>query len=248
MESWGWRIIFLIGVVIVPFGLYIRNRLPETLHAADDAALAPDAARGTLTTRANVAPYISIIVFGLIMLTTSTIGAYVLTYMTTYALNTLHFSASVAIGATIVTSGVAVLVQPVSGMLSDRFGRKPVIVSGYLMTMILVLPVFWAVNHFPSVLIFYGGMTFITATFAIGAPPVIVALTEALPMNIRSGAVATIYAFAISIFGGTTQFVIDGLIRVTHNPLAPAWYWMGAMVIGTLAALTMRETAPAARQ
>jgi MHS family citrate/tricarballylate:H+ symporter-like MFS transporter len=248
MESWGWRIIFLIGVVIVPFGLYIRNRLPETLHAADDAALAPDAARGTLATRANIAPYISVIVFGLIMLTTSTIGAYVLTYMTTYALNTLHFSASVAIGATIVTSGVAVLVQPVSGMLSDRFGRKPVIVSGYLMTMILVLPVFWVVNHFPSVLIFYGGMTFITATFAIGAPPVIVALTEALPMNIRSGAVATIYAFAISIFGGTTQFVIDGLIRVTHNPLAPAWYWMAAMVIGTVAALTMRETAPAARQ
>jgi MHS family citrate/tricarballylate:H+ symporter-like MFS transporter len=80
--------------------------------------------------------------------------------------------------------------------------------------------------------------------FAIAIPPVIVALTEALPKTIRSGVVATTYAFAISVFGGSTQFVITWLIQRTGNPLAPAWYWMGALLLGITAASLMPETAP----
>jgi hypothetical protein len=80
--------------------------------------------------------------------------------------------------------------------------------------------------------------------YALGIPPVIVALTEALPQRVRSGVVATAYAFAISVFGGSTQFVITWLIRRSGDPLAPAWYWMGAIVLGLVAASLMPETAP----
>jgi hypothetical protein len=73
---------------------------------------------------------------------------------------------------------------------------------------------------------------------------VIVALTEALPMRIRSGAVATIYAFAISIFGGSTQFIVAWLIRVTGNPLAPGWYWTGAAAVGLAVMAFLPESAP----
>jgi hypothetical protein len=72
-------------------------------------------------------------------------------------------------------------------------------------------------------------MGFISFLFAIATPPVIISLTEGLPRRIRSGAVATVYAFAISIFGGSTQVMINWLIGVTHNPLAPPstgwWRW-----------------------
>jgi MFS family permease len=154
----------------------------------------------------------------------------------------------VAFGVTVVTSGAAVLFQPVSGALSDRFGRRPVILCGYGLTLVSVLPVFWAINRFPSTLTLYAGMGYMAMLFAIATPPVIVGLTEALPKRIRSGAVATIYALSISIFGGTTQLAINGFIRFTHNPLAPAWYWLAALVLGLVAALVLHESAPAKAQ
>ncbi len=83
---------------------------------------------------------------------------------------------------------------------------------------------------------------------AMSSVPVIVTITESLPAPIRSGAVATIYAFAISIFGGSTQFVIKLLIDRTGNPLAPAYYWTGAAIVGLVAMSLVTESAPARRR
>ncbi len=244
LQDWGWRIAFLLGVVIVPFGMFLRDRLPETLHAADDAALAPDATRGALGLSDRIAPYLPIIGFGLLLLSAGTIGSYVLEYLTTYALNTLHLPAGVSFGLVVVTSICAIIFDPLSGALSDRYGRRRIIMIGYTLTLLSVFPAFWIVNRYPSAWIVYSMMGLIAATFALGTPPVIVALTEALPKKIRAGVVATTYAFAISVFGGSTQFVISWLIQRTGNPLAPAWYWMGALLLGLTAASLMPETAP----
>lgn len=244
LQDWGWRIAFLLGVIIVPFGMFLRDRLPETLHAADDAALAPDATRGALGFSARIGPYLPIIAFGLVLLSCGTIGSYVLEYLTTYALNTLHLPAGVSFGLVVVTSICAIIFDPIGGALSDRYGRRRIILIGYTLTLVSVFPAFWIVNRYPSTWIVYTMMGLIAALFAIGTPPVIVALTEALPKKIRAGVVATTYAFAISVFGGSTQFVISWLIHRTGNPLAPAWYWMGATVLGLAAASLMPETAP----
>jgi hypothetical protein len=93
-------------------------------------------------------------------------------------------------------------------------------------------------------------MTLFTATAVLsvmntlGSAPVLVSLTEALPVNVRSGAVALTYALAISTFGGTAQFIVASLIVVTGSPLAPAWYMMAAVGIGLGAMIATRETAP----
>ena len=78
----------------------------------------------------------------------------------------------------------------------------------------------------------------------LSSTPAIIAITESLPPAIRSGSVALIYAFAISIFGGSTQFVITALIKWTGNPLAPALYWSVAMAIGLVAMSLVKESAP----
>jgi MFS family permease len=150
----------------------------------------------------------------------------------------------VSFGLVVVTSICAIIVDPCSGALSDRYGRRRIIMIGYTQTLLSVVPAFWIVNRYPSAWIVYSMMSLIAATFALGTPPVIVALTEALPKKIRAGVVATTYAFAISVFGGSTQLVISWLIQRTGNPLAPAWYWMGALLMGLTAASLMPETAP----
>jgi hypothetical protein len=73
---------------------------------------------------------------------------------------------------------------------------------------------------------------------------VLVHITEDFPARIRSGALAIVYALAISIFGGSTQFMVAWLTGITSNPLAPAWYMAGAALIGVVAMAFARETAP----
>ncbi len=244
LQAWGWRAAMLLGAVIVPFGLILRRTLPETLHRADDAALAPDATTGTLTSRARIRPFLRIIVLGLMMLAAGTIGSYTTGYMTTYALTTLHMTASVSFGVIIVNGGVGVIFEAFSGWLSDRYGRKPVMIVPGALLLVSILPCFWIIHHFRNVWAFYAAEATMVMLAALSAVPIIVTITESLPKSIRSGAVATIYAFAISIFGGSTQFVITWLIGVTGNPLAPAYYWSAAAALGLLAMMFVRETAP----
>lgn len=244
LQDWGWRIAMLVGAAIVPFGLIVRRSLPETLHAADDAALAPDATTGSVTRRTPVRPYLVLIVFGLMMLMSGTIGSYVNSYMTTYALNTLHLPATIAFGVIIVSSVFAIPLELLSGHLSDKFGRKPIMLSFSALLLLSILPAFWVISHFRSTATFFGANAWLSMLLALGATPVIVTLTESLPRSIRSGAVAMVYAFAISIFGGSTQFTITWLLDVTKNPLAPAYYWTGALVIGLTAMALVKESAP----
>ncbi len=244
LQDWGWRVAMLIGAAIVPFGLMIRSRLPETLHSADDAALAPDATTGSLKGPTRLRPYLALIVFGLMMLTAGTIGSYSISYMTTYALNTLHLPATVAFGVIIVGSAFSVPCELLSGWLSDMVGRKPIMISFGSLLLVSILPAFWAISHYRTTPIFYALVALLNVLSAMATTPIIVTLTESLPKSVRSGAVAMVYAFAISIFGGSTQFTITKLLAVTGDPLAPAYYWTAASVIGLIAMLLVKESAP----
>ncbi len=237
LQEWGWRAALLIGASIVPFGFMLRRSLPETLHAAsaETVTVAPRGRR----------PYLAITVFGLMMLTAGTIGNYTTGYMTTYALTTLKLSAMVSFGLTVVNGVCAIIFEVLSGHLSDRFGRKPVMLIPGILLLISILPCFWLIGRYRNVWTLYGAESVMVILLSLSSVPAIVTITETLPPAIRSGAVALIYAFAISIFGGSTQFVITALIRWTGDPLAPAWYWSAAMVVGLVAMALVRESAPA---
>lgn len=248
LQDWGWRVAMLIGACIVPFGLMLRRTLPETLHKSDDAAQAPDTSTGTLTLRERIRPYRAIVVLGLMMLTAGTIGSYTMGYMTTYALDTLHLPATISFGLIILNGSLSVVFEMTSGWLSDRFGRKPVMIVPGVLLLLSIFPCFWVIDHFRSVLAVYGAESVMVIFAALSSVPVIVTITETLPPHIRSGAVATIYAFAISIFGGSTQFMIKLLLDRTGNPLAPAYYWTGAAVLGLIAMILVAESAPVKRR
>jgi MFS transporter, MHS family, citrate/tricarballylate:H+ symporter len=234
LDDWGWRVAFLIGAAVVPIGLYIRRNLPETLHDADR--------RPTSSERRRLP--VKVIVLGLVLIGAATIYLYGLDYITTYAQDSLHMRPPVAFGATVLIGICAAVADPVSGLLSDRIGRRPVMLGAAGALILLLVPAYLAMTKSPSVPVVYIAMAILAALQAFFTAPALVAVTEVLPKAVRSGSLATIYAVATSICGGTTQFAIKGLTDLTGNPLAPAWYLTGAVVIGGIAMALMHETAP----
>jgi len=240
LSAWGWRVAMLIGATAVPFGLWVRQTLPETFARGPAPPLPPAEPRRN--------PHLRIVVLGLMMLTAGTIGSYTLNYMTTYAIDTLGLPATIGFGLLILNGAVSIIFETTSGFLSDKFGRKPVMLVPAVLLVCSILPCFWVISHHASITALYGAEAVMVAFASLASVPVIVTITESLPPEIRSGAVATIYAFAISIFGGSTQFVIKLLLTSTQNPLAPAYYWTGAALMGLVAMSLVKESAPAKRR
>jgi MFS transporter, MHS family, citrate/tricarballylate:H+ symporter len=233
LQDFGWRIAFLLGAAIVPVGLLMRRNLPETFHAAEAAS-----------ERVPLRPYLPLAILGLILLASTTIGSYIRTYMTTYAIATLHMRANVAFAATVVVGLCGVALSLVSGELSDRVGRKPVMLVPAVLLVVSILPAFYVISRYRTTATLLGATAVLACLAELSACPIIVWLTESLPATIRSGGVAIIYAFSIAAFGGTTQYAVTWLIKVTGSPLAPAWYWTVATLVGIAAMCATRESAP----
>jgi MFS family permease len=173
-----------------------------------------------------------------------TIVTYVTLYMTTFALDTLHLPASTAFGVNIISAVILIIFSMVGGVLSDRLGRKPVMLWPALASILIAWPTFWVIVHQPGATTLFVGVGVISVLSSLASAPVIVALTEGLPPAIRSGGVAIVYAFAISIFGGATQFVLAKAIHAVGDPLAPGWFMTAAFLISVPAILLIRESAP----
>jgi MFS family permease len=234
LQDYGWRIAFLIGSVIVPFGLMVRRSLPETLHTVS----------GKKRDRVSLRPYISVAVIGVMLLGSGTIGTYISTYMTTYAIATLHMPVKIAFAPTVIVGLCGVVFDLISGALSDRFGRKIVMLvpGGFLL--LCIFPAFRLISCYRTMPVLLGATAVLTILLDLSVIPMVIWVTESFPASIRSGGVAMVYAFAIATFGGTTQYAVTWLIKVTGNPLAPGWYWTGAAMMGFAAMLAARESAP----
>jgi MFS family permease len=241
LADYGWRIAFLIGALVLPVGLIIRGTLPETMHHAEERLDAhPESA--------DLRSHWRIILLGLGLITGGTVSTYVFTFMTTYAQVTLHLNVSIAFWITVVTGAAGFVASLAGGALSDRLGRRALLIWPRLAFLLATLPVFMIITHTRSeavVLTLLGGLNILANLSGV---PALVALTESLRKEIRGVGVATVYATAVCIFGGSTQFVVHWLDTVTNNPLAIAWYMMAATLVALVASVFIAETvAPRAR-
>jgi MFS family permease len=235
LSQWGWRIAMLLGAAVVPFALKIRARLPETLH---ETRSRPDRYRGPM------GGLLWIALLGLAMLASATVGTYTMNYMTTFASHTLGFPPTWSFAATIVAGTAAATGALLGGIVSDRVGRKPVMIGSSVFLLVSVVPCFTMMIRFHAMTALLGG----TAAMALGvgllAAAVVVNLTESMPVSLRAGGLGIVYALSISGFGGTAQFVVTWLIEATGSPLAPAWYMTAAVGVGLVAMTAMPESAP----
>ncbi len=150
LQDWGWRAALLLGAAIVPFGLILRRTLPETLEKKAPPKTAAQASPTDVPAARKRWPYARIAVLGLMMLTAGTIGSYTLNYMTTYALDTLHLPATISFGLIILNGGLSMFVEALSGWLSDRFGRKPVMIIPGVLLVLAIFPCFWVIGHYQN--------------------------------------------------------------------------------------------------
>src|SRR5690348_1770769 len=231
LDAWGWRIAFLIGASIVPFGLALRRTLEETLPPEAKQPPPPGSLRPLLLTAGA----------GMMILGAGTISNYTLGYLTTYAQDTLHMAVRSAFGATVVLGLVGALSDLGTGWLVDRFGPKRVLAGPWILLILLAVPTFYFLDATRTATALYGATALLTLLHIFGSSAAILLFILALPARVRAGSLSLVYALAIAIFGGTTQVMEKLLIRWTGSPVAPGWYMVVAVAAGLAGALLIRE-------
>jgi MFS family permease len=239
LDTYGWRIAFLIGAACLPVGLWMRVSLPETIPQGGTGEGLEHSGHLALARR-----HLRIIVLALMILASGTISTYVTQYMTTFAQNTLHVTQPLAFTVSVVSNGLQIAGALLGGWLADRFGRKPVMIWPQLVTLLLTYPIFLWIVDAPGPLSLLFGFGVLSLIGSLPFSAFYATFTEALPQEIRGGVFATIYAVAIASFGGTAQLVVTWLLHVSGNPLAPSWYLLLAATAGLVAMALMPETAP----
>jgi MFS family permease len=232
LADWGWRVPFLLCLALIPLAAYLRGEMPETLERRQQA---PSTAKGL---RDNA----GYIVLGVLLIVGGTVSTYVGNYMSTYAIQTLKLPATLSLSATLIGGASIVVFALVGGWLGDRFGRKALVLWPRVALLVLIVPLFKWLSAAPSATTLWLATIATAGLTALSAGVGLAILPELLPKSARATGFAVSYAIGVSIFGGSTQFVIAWLIHTTGNPVAPAWYVVVTSLVTIGALLALPET------
>ena len=226
VDSWGWRLPFIFGLLIGPVGLYIRRHLSETeafLQAKEDSATEGERMGLAQIWRAYKRSVMAS--FGLVV--AGTIMYYVvLIYMPTYAKTQLQIPLGDAFIAQVAGLLFLTAFIPVFGALSDRIGRRPVLMAAMASYLILPYPLLAWLLADPALWRLAVMQIILCTAVAMCLGPASTALAEQFPVHLRSTGLALAYNFAVMLFGGFAQLIVTWLIQATGTPLAPAFYVM----------------------
>jgi MHS family proline/betaine transporter-like MFS transporter len=239
MDSFGWRIPFLLAAPLGMVGLYIRLRLDDTpeftrLSSADNVAKRP--LREAVTT--SWKPILQVIGLFLIF----NVGYYVVfTFLPNYLIKTLEYSKTASFTSITLASLVAlVLILPFAA-LSDRVGRKPMLIAGSALFVVLAYPLFLLLNSgsLAAAITAHCALAAIESVYISAA---VTAGVELFATRVRYSGFSVGYNIAVAGFGGTTPYVVTWLTS-TNGVMAPAFYLIVAAVLSLLTVLGLRETA-----
>jgi MFS transporter, MHS family, proline/betaine transporter len=236
MEGWGWRIPFLIGGIIGPVGAYLRRNSDETpafRQAMDGPRIPTDAATAFFLTARG---------FGFTILWTVVYYIF-LVFMPSFTKAAGKLSASEALWSNTLGLLALVICAPLAGRLSDRLGRKPLLLTGCALFFLLTYPAFSLVASGVSLPAIMALQFCLGAILAIVAGVSPSAISEIFPTHNRTTWMSIGYTLSVTIFGGFAPFIAAWLTKETGSPVAPAYYVMAAAVIGFLVIARMPETA-----
>jgi MFS transporter, MHS family, proline/betaine transporter len=228
LDSWGWRIPFLFGVLIGPIALYIRYRIPESYEFQSSSRTGETPRQALSSSSWNI-----LTALGLVIVATVTV--YTLVLMPTFAVKYLGYPMRDVFVVGLITGVLQTVLVPVAGFLSDKWGRLPLMAGAALVIFSTTWPLLTLVattRTFAALLAF---QMWIGAQLAIylGALPALMA--ELFPTRIRTTGLAVSYSLAVAVFGGFTPVINASLIELLGTYAAPSFYLMAAAIVSLVA-------------
>ncbi len=235
VAAWGWRIPFFIGCLIVPFIFVLRRSLEET-----PAFLAMKKHPTTSEVFSSAAANWKIILLGMLMVAMTTVTFYFVTvYTPTFGKNVLKLTTRDALLVTLFVAVTNFIWLPIGGAISDRIGRKPVLLAIAGLSLITAYPMLsWLVVDptFTKMLIVELVFSFY---FGIYNGAMVAALTEVVPAHVRTTCFSLAFSLAAALFGTFTPLASTWLISETGNRASPAFWLMFAAASGIIATLAI---------
>jgi MFS transporter, MHS family, proline/betaine transporter len=237
--DWGWRIPYVFGLLVGPAGLYIRSRIAETpdFLAAEKPPTVPI---GDLLRRYPVS---LLLAFGAAIVSNS--SYYLLLYVPTYGVKTLHLPAYTGFAATLLGGIILAVFSVIAGHWSDKIvPRSRIMLIAAWLFLLAAYPCFWLMDAYPSLA---------TAAFAVGFLNLVKAgysgvlpsvLSEQFPVETRAVGVSLSFSMSVTIFGGFAPFVATWLIAQTGDPLSPSYYLMATALLSIIALMAIQRRAP----
>jgi MHS family proline/betaine transporter-like MFS transporter len=244
MAAWGWRIPFLVALPLAGIGLYLRSRLEDTpvFLELEEKGQTNDKATTALKD-VILGHWRPILTLGALVVALNVVNYTLLQYMPTYLQETLKVPSSRALSIVSIGQVLMMIVIPFSGALSDRIGRKPMWLISLVGLFVLAIPLYllMAVNFGLAILAFaILGLLYIPQLSTISAT-----FPAMFPTHVRYAGFAVAYNVSTSLFGGTSPVINEAIIDKTGLNLFPAFWMMGACVIGLIGWFAMKETAGA---
>ncbi len=234
MQEWGWRMPFILGMLIGPVGWYLRRQWVET----------PMKATYQPTLKSVFTQHPRTLWFGILLMAAPSASMYIMVFhMPTYLVTTLHLSPTISLLSACLAGTVIFCANPALARIADRQPcRKPIQCLTLISSIVLVFPAFLALTHpvgeLLSLLIISG---YAAVALSNGGASSVMML-EAFPRHHRAAGMSIIYSFGVTIFGGFSPFIATWLIAATGNPMAPAWYLMAALCTSLLALMWFPDT------
>jgi MHS family proline/betaine transporter-like MFS transporter len=239
VHQWGWRVPFLVGLIVGLAGLYIREHIPEPHDpVAHGSGRTPvwDAVRSEWRAILRIA----------LLNVINGVGFYIaFVFLVTYMQRVGGLRESTALEINTINMLALLVMIPLSGWLSDRVGRKPVLVAGIGSLVVLSWPLFWALHH-PSVAWSFLGQLGFSIFIGMFGGAIPVTMVEATPRAVRCSAISIGYNLCVGVLGGLTPMVATWLIQETRDELAPAYYVTAAAVVSLIVAASLPRTLRAA--
>ncbi|MBB3212333.1 MHS family citrate/tricarballylate:H+ symporter-like MFS transporter [Herbaspirillum sp. Sphag1AN] len=235
VADWGWRVPFFVGCMIVPVLFVIRRSLQET---EEFKARKRKPSLGEIF-RSMIENW-KLVVAGMMLVSMTTVSFYLITvYTPTFGKNVLKLSTESALIVTFCVGLSNFIWLPIMGTLSDRIGRRPLLLVFTVLTILTSYPALtWLVNDatFAKMLVVELWLSFLYASYN-GA--MVVALTEVMPVDVRTAGFSLAYSLATAIFGGFTPAIATGLIEMTGDKAAPGLWMSFAAICGLIATLIL---------
>jgi MFS family permease len=235
LATWGWRIPFLLSLVLIPLVVYMRKSLPETHEGTDERS-------GSAIVGEVLRNHKKILILGMMLFASIAVASQIGNYMVSYAVQVLKLPAAVAQSSVLIGGIVTFAFSLIGGHLSDRYGRRLTNIFPRVALALVIVPLFLWLTGSPSLVTLLTVNAVLAALTAMFGAAGIVQVPELLPIAVRSTGLSITYAIGAAIFGGSTQFIVTWLIAATGSPMAPAWYLVGISLVSLVAMRMLPES------